>query len=193
MKYLSVPDKVQQKVLDFYDNLWNYTKTESSDPDSFIDDLSPPIRGEMKLSLYRNMLMKIPYFTRMDKLVVTALVELLKSQVYMKEDFIMRAGEPGDYMAFVERGTAAILDPATQGWAIGERRVLRILELGDYFGEISLFFGTKRTADVVAMDWTCLELLYTKDWRQMQKQFPEELVELEEKIKNEAGSYINKK
>ena len=154
MRYLRLPEKVQSKVIQYYDNLWNFTKTCEANPDAFINTLSPPLRGEMKLALYRNMLTKMPYLRNLDVMLAEALVMKLKSVNFMKSDLIMRVGEPGDWLAFLEEGTAAILDPTCGDIPIESKRIIRVMEIGDYFGEVSLFFGTRRTADVMAMTWT---------------------------------------
>ena len=190
MRYLRLPEKVQAKVIKYYDNLWNFTKTSESDPDKFINTLSPPLRGEMKLALYRNMLTKMPYLRNLDVILAERLVMKLKSVSFMKGDFIMRVGEPGDWLAFLEQGTAAILDPSSCDLPLDERRVIRVMETGDYFGEVSLFFGTRRTADVLAMSWTILELLDRSAWDSLKRDFSEEMEELETSIKADTSSWM---
>ena len=74
---------------------------------------------------------------------------------------------------------------------LDERRVVRVLEVGDYFGEVSLFFGTRRTADVVAMTWTNLEILDRAAWNVMRSEFGEEMEQLEQAIKQDAGSWMS--
>jgi hypothetical protein len=190
MRYLRLPEKVQTKVIKYYENLWNFTKTSEADPDKFIDTLSPPLRGEMKLALYRNMLTKMPYLRNLDVILAERLVMKLKSVSFMKGDFIMRVGEPGDWLAFLEEGTAAILDPSSCDLPLDDRRVIRVMEVGDYFGEVSLFFGTRRTADVLAMSWTILELLDAASWDELKRDFNEEMMELETSIKADTSSWM---
>jgi len=190
MRYLQVPRAVQEKVVKFYENMWNFTKTDNPNPYEFIDHLSPPLRGEMQLALYRNMLMKMPYLKKMDIIMAERFVQQLRGQSYMKGDFIIRAGEPGDWLAFMEQGTAAILDPSSVGVPLPQRKIIRVLEVGDYFGEVSLFFGTRRTADIVAMTWVNLEILDRSSWDSMKVNFRREMTELEDAIKADTGSWM---
>lgn len=190
MRYLRLPEKVQSKVIQYYDNLWNFTKTCEANPDAFINTLSPPLRGEMKLALYRNMLTKMPYLRNLDVMLAEALVMKLKSVNFMKSDLIMRVGEPGDWLAFLEEGTAAILDPTCGDIPIESKRIIRVMEIGDYFGEVSLFFGTRRTADVMAMTWTILEILDRDAWDSLKRDFFEEMQELETSIKADTSSWM---
>ena len=71
-----------------------------------------------------------------------------------------------------------------------DRRVIRVMEVGDYFGEVSLFFGTRRTADVLAMSWTILELLDAASWDELKRDFNEEMMELETSIKADTSSWM---
>lgn len=58
--------------------------SDNPNPDAFIETLSPPLRGEMKLALYRDMLMKMPYLKRMDRIIAERLVSSMRSQAYMR-------------------------------------------------------------------------------------------------------------
>lgn len=133
-------------------------------------------------------------------------------------DHIIRAGEPGDWLAFVEQGNVAILAPTassihsaaptpqppsnrqlasshtTHGSSLDDkatqRKVLRILEVGDYFGEVSLLFNTRRTADVVAITWVNLEVLDRASWDVLTRDFPDEMRLLETSIREDTGSWM---
>jgi CRP-like cAMP-binding protein len=65
---------------------------------------------------------------------------------------ILRHGEAGDAAYFILNGkvVAGFTDPD------GNYRSLNTLTSGDFFGEIAALTGTKRTADVVAVDGTTL-------------------------------------
>ncbi|XP_026476567.1 uncharacterized protein LOC113382357 [Ctenocephalides felis] len=66
---------------------------------------------------------------------------------FIKKDFIIKAGEPGNCMYFINCGTVAIY-----GASLIEKNHLYD---GDYFGEVSLVTGEVRIASVVAIETLC--------------------------------------
>jgi hypothetical protein len=44
---------------------------------------------------------------------------------------------------------------------------------GEFFGELALLFNSKRTADVVSMDFTTCEVMYKSDYEELMDRFPQ--------------------
>lgn len=59
---------------------------------------------------------------------------------------MVRYGNPGDSMFVIGRGRVEVRVPVN-----GAYKSIAVLESGDFFGEMSLFSGEPRSADVVAI------------------------------------------
>src|SRR5206468_12251873 len=69
--------------------------------------------------------------------------------------FLFRAGEAGDAMYIIERGKVRICVQATDGHEV----TLTELGRGDFFGEMALFDGQRRSADAVVAEDSRLAVL----------------------------------
>jgi small-conductance mechanosensitive channel/CRP-like cAMP-binding protein len=85
-----------------------------------------------------------PLTTEERERVVGALVKHL----YAPGELILRRGDAGESMFIISRGTVDVRLPQANG---GTQQVA-VLEPGNYFGEMALFTGEPRTADVYAID-----------------------------------------
>ncbi len=72
----------------------------------------------------------------------------LVSRVYAPGEVVVRRNEPGDSMFVIYRGRAEVLVPDGGG----QPQQVAVLEPGNVFGEMSLFTGEARTADVRALE-----------------------------------------
>src|SRR5438093_9525840 len=88
-------------------------------------------------------LRQVPLFESLDDEAAKKLFELLESLDCKANTFLFRAGEAGDAMYIIERGKVRICVQATDG------REVRLTELdrGDFFGEMALLDGKRRSAD----------------------------------------------
>lgn len=77
---------------------------------------------------------------------VSRLAEGAESRTYAPGESIIRAGEAGDSMFVVNRGAVEVRISSSGGKA----RTVASLDEGDFFGEMALFTGEPRTANVVA-------------------------------------------
>ncbi len=68
--------------------------------------------------------------------------------LYAPGEMIIRTGEAGDSMFVIYRGKAEVRLPS----ANGDLQPVAVLGAGDFFGEMALFTGAPRTADVAAIE-----------------------------------------
>jgi CRP-like cAMP-binding protein len=88
-----------------------------------------------------------------------ALAQRLRERSLKKGHILFRAGEPGQEMFVVRRGTVVISKPVS-----GEvEQVLARFTTGDFFGEMSLFDGSPRSATVQAETDVTLLVLHRQD------------------------------
>jgi CRP/FNR family cyclic AMP-dependent transcriptional regulator len=79
----------------------------------------------------------------------------LRIREYNRRDIVLQKGGSGDTLLFLLTGQLQVIDITEDGRAIG----LRMLVPGDFFGEIAVINGSKRSASVVALTPVLVALL----------------------------------
>jgi CRP-like cAMP-binding protein len=92
-------------------------------------------------------LRKIPLLSGLSEAELQKVVGDLRFRQHAKRDIVLQKGGEGDGLLFLLSGSLQVIDVTEDGRAIG----LRMLAPGDFFGEIAVINGSKRTASVVAM------------------------------------------
>lgn len=92
-------------------------------------------------------LRKIPLLAELNDQEVALVKQEIRIRQYGKRDIVLQKGGSGDGLMFLLSGQAQVIDVTEDGRAIG----LRMLEPGDFFGEIALINNSTRSASVVAM------------------------------------------
>ncbi len=77
-----------------------------------------------------------------------AMVVSIGRYLYAPGEVIIRMGDAGDSMFVIHRGRAEVKLPSSNG----DLQTVAVLGEGDFFGEMALFTGEPRTADVTALD-----------------------------------------
>jgi small-conductance mechanosensitive channel len=80
---------------------------------------------------------------------LNALARNVRGHVYAPGEMIIRAGDDGSSMFVVHRGSVDVRVVSN-----GQQRTIKRLSEGDFFGEMALFTGEPRTANVVAAEET---------------------------------------
>ena len=97
------------------------------------------------------------------------LARISQTRLYAPHEVVVREGEPGEEMFVIVRGTVNIsIDPPD-----AERTPVTRLGPGDFFGEMSLVSGAKRTATVQANDECELIAIDASTFRQLLLASPE--------------------
>ncbi len=113
----------------------------------------------------RAVLEKVPLFKVCDPVFLHGLALALKADVFDPGDVIIRQGDPGHEMYFICRGEAEVLNERNE--------VLRMLQAGDFFGELSLLLSQPRAATVRAKTSCDLFILEKADFDKALKDRPE--------------------
>ncbi len=137
----NLPLELQDQIQDYFDYVWDRYRGVSAK--SFLQDLPDPIRLEIVFHLTSDLIEQVPLFRHANEAMRNALLMSLEPQVYVPGSYVVREGELGNGLYFVSRGRMVIT-------AEGGRRELAQLEAGDYFGDLSLLLGERRTATVRA-------------------------------------------
>ncbi len=162
MRIQRLPVRLQERVKNYYDYLWETRKGLSSD--TFMRDLPETLRLEISLHLNRDILDKVALFKGADEVFVHAVVGKLEPMVFLPGDFIIRQGEPGSCMYFLSRGDVEVL--------AGGKTVARLPE-GSAFGETALLQGETRNASIRALDYCDLYRLSKASFDTLRAEFPD--------------------
>ncbi len=87
----------------------------------------------------------VPLFESLDNDAALELCELLESTDRRSGELLFRAGDEGDAMYLIEEGSIRIFVRAKDGHEV----TLTELERGDFFGEMALLDGKRRSADAI--------------------------------------------
>lgn len=82
--------------------LWN--RSRCLDRKHFLADLSEPLASEIAMHLHQNLVRSVPLFREAEPEFIVALVRRLAWAAYLPSDLIIREGEVGREMYFVNKG-----------------------------------------------------------------------------------------
>jgi CRP/FNR family transcriptional regulator, cyclic AMP receptor protein len=100
-------------------------------------------------------LREVPLFESLDDSAAKELCELLETLDCEAQKVLFRAGDAGDAMYLIERGKVRICVQATDGHEV----TLTELGRGDFFGEMALLDGQRRSANAVVAEEARLAVL----------------------------------
>jgi len=116
----------------------------------------------------------VPLFESLDDETAGKLCQLLESIDCKAETSLFRAGDEGDAMYLIERGKVRICVQATDG------RDMTLTELGrgDFFGEMALLDGQRRSADAIVAEDARLAVLSREHFLSFVRSSPDVALEL---------------
>ena len=170
MRYRHLPRRLQRRIHDYYDYLWEQRRV--FDETKILRQLPPSLRQEVSLFLKRDLIENVPLFQGGSDAFIREVALELEAVVFTPGDYIIRAGEPGRDMFFISQGVVEILAPD------GET-VFRTLNDGDYFGEIALLLDQPRSASVRAVTYCDLYQLDKQMFERTLSHFPDIAAQIE--------------
>jgi CRP/FNR family transcriptional regulator, cyclic AMP receptor protein len=119
-------------------------------------------------------LRQVPLFESLDDEAAKKLCELIESLDCKANTFLFHAGNAGDAMYLIERGKIRICVRTTEG------RELTLAELGqgDFFGEMALLDGQRRSADAVVAEDARLAVLSREHFLSFMRSAPNVALEM---------------
>jgi len=111
-----------------------------------------PTKQEQEVQIH---LRKIPLLANLSDEDMQRVKTNLRIREYAKRDVVLQKGAPGDSLLFLLSGSLQVIDVTEDGRAIG----LRMLQPGEFFGEIAVINGAMRSASVVALSPVLVALL----------------------------------
>lgn len=103
----------------------------------------------------------VPIFNHLQYEEMLEIVNSSQTKCYNKGEFIFRAGEPSEYLYIIHTGSVKIYRLSEAG----KEQVIRIMEAGDFIGELALFTNESLTSFAEAMKDTEICAIHKKDMR----------------------------
>ena len=168
MRDRNVPRGLQARVRDYYNYLWESRATQQSE---MLDDLPAPLRIEIAMHLNRTILRKVPLFADASEDFLRELVLHLEPGVFLPGQSLMRRGELGHELYFINKGRVDVLSG-------DDSQVLATLSDGDFVGEMALLSSQPRANTVVAGEYCNVYALGRDGFDQVLEQFPDVAAEV---------------
>ena len=163
MRDRGVPRDLQARVRDYYNYRWQSRMGQQAE---MLEDLPKPLRVEIALHLNRNILRKVPVLERASEELLRELVLHLKPMVFVPGQALMRRGETGHELYFINKGSVEVLGQ-------DDEEVIAILSDGAFVGEMALLDSTPRANTVRASDYCNVYALERGDFEAALDSFPE--------------------
>jgi CRP/FNR family cyclic AMP-dependent transcriptional regulator len=119
-------------------------------------------------------LRQVPLFESLDDEAAGELCHLLETADCKAGTSLFRAGDKGDAMYLIERGKVRICVRTTNG----REMTLAELERGDFFGEMALFDGQRRSADALVAEDARLAVLSREHFLSFMRSNPDVALEM---------------
>jgi voltage-gated potassium channel len=162
MRVRKIPRELQEKVNHYYNYLWESRRSvESVDA---LAGLPHTLGTDIALYLNRAILEKVSLFKDVGEIFIREVIRLLEPLVFLPEDHIIRQGEYGDCMYFVNTGEVEV---------VVSGKVVARLGAGSFFGETALMQHEKRTATVRTLSYCEVYRLSRQSFDGLRGKYPE--------------------
>jgi CRP-like cAMP-binding protein len=184
---LEMPSTLKKRILCY--KAYCHTRKNVGALGSLFEDLSRPLHLEMRLYLYANLVMSVPFLKNACVEFIKQVTLALEEQLFLPSDFIIVAGEHAREMYFLTRGTVSVFS------ADRENRIgVKITELTSssqkaFFGEVGLLSDARRIAHVRANTYVVCTCLSKPIFRSLLEDFPAEAKAIE-LVANERGAEV---
>jgi len=124
----------------------------------------------MEIEILKN----IPLFSELSDKDLQKITQVATRQRYHKDNLILIEEEIGSSMFIILDGRVKISRITDDGREV----ILSILSEGDFFGEMALLDGQKRSANVTSIDESMLMVIRREDFLQMLQDYPQIAINL---------------
>ncbi|KAG5264474.1 hypothetical protein AALO_G00254150 [Alosa alosa] len=160
MSFHKLPADLRQKIHDYYENRF---QGKMFDEDNILEELSDPLKEEIKGYNCRELVANMPFFANIDPHFVTVVLSKLCFEVFLPGDVIIREGTLGRKMYFIQHGCVTVIT--------SDKKEKQLVD-GSYFGEICLLTRGRRTASVKAETYCRLYSLSVESFNEVLEEHP---------------------
>jgi voltage-gated potassium channel len=168
MRDRHVPRELQARVRDYYNYLWDSRLGQETE---MLEDLPRPLRVEIALHLNRAILEKVPLFRGAGEEFFRELVLHLEPMIFLPGQVLMRRGETGHQLYFINKGKVEVLSR-------DDSEVLAVLSDGDFVGEMALLSSQPRANTVTATEYCNVYALGREGFDRVLSGFPDVATEV---------------
>ena len=113
-------------------------------------------------------LRNIPLFREFESAELEQIASTTMTQSFHKHEFIVREGDPGDRFYIILDGSVAVTRIASDG----RETILSILKVNDFFGEMSLFDSSLRSASIKTLTDVTVGVIEEKEFLELLERNP---------------------
>ena len=159
-----IPSDISKKVSQYYEYVWD--RHQGLEIEYLFNDLPKPLRLEVLYKLTEDIIEKVPMFKLSSPILRKILLNELKMHTFTPGDLIVNEGEPGEEIYLISKGQVEMI-------SVEKNANYGKLEDGDYFGDLSVILGERRTASVKAITYCELFLLSIERFNYIKSNYPE--------------------
>ncbi len=190
-----LPRSVSERLVLEVNSHWNASQHEDFAA-VLRDCCSSDAQAAVAVFLHKDVLRRVPLFASLSHDCIKNLAVSLKARSYQPNEFIVREGDKGSTMYFVDKGTLeALCSPVELGGALAVysgaktgKDHIAFLGPGDFFGESSLLDAdTLRNASVRTVTAALVFELTGKKLRSVLRRYPAQMAEVELIVQERRG------
>lgn len=130
---------------------------------------SPTEKTDLKKSLH-----SIPLFEDLTKSDLTSLIKIIHNRTYVAGEYIFYRSDPGIGLYIIREGDVEIQRENNST----EKKVLAVFSKGDFFGELALVDGEKRSASAIAKSACKLSVIFKPDLDEFIEKYPKKGIKI---------------
>lgn len=167
MRNMKLPEELQMRIIDYLTSSFKILDQQTS-YEEFSKLIPPSKKQKISACLFEKVFLDSGFFAGSSQLIKFTL-QKLDSQFYQPEYSVINQFDIEEDIYFVGLGSCEVevLDEHKNS------HLVRILEPGSYFGEVSALYKTPRTATVKTRTYSTLAVINKKKLKEMIKKFPE--------------------
>eukprot|EP00755_Sulcionema_specki_P020774 Sspe_Gene.72767::Locus_43569_Transcript_1_1_Confidence_1.000_Length_2771::g.72767::m.72767 len=167
MKHNDIPWTVQKSAFTVYPSL---LETSYKDYNSIIEELPKFLQEQITLYVKIKLVRNVPLFAGLSAKCLAELAHVMTQEYYCSDEYIVRYGECGEEMFFLEHGIVEISTVNAEGVEVW----MTNLKGGSFFGEIALLSkDCKRTASVRAVTNCVIFILPKGNFFKVMESYPQ--------------------
>lgn len=130
---------------------------------------SPTEKTDLEQSLY-----SIPVFNSLSKRDINLLMKIIHNRSYVPGEYIFYQGDPGIGLYVIRDGEVQI----QRENETGEKIILANFSKGDFFGELALVDGEKRSASAISLTDSRIAVIFKPDMDEFIERYPKKGIKI---------------
>lgn len=119
-------------------------------------------------------LLAIPIFKSLNKRDLSSFMSIIHNRNYLAGEYIFYQGDPGIGLYIIREGEVEIVRENEQG----DKVTLAVIQKGDFFGELALIDGEKRSASAIAKTDARLSVIFKPDLDEFIEKYPKKGIKI---------------